>query len=89
MFPQDLLCNGNESGDLIILQPSFNVAYVICHVVYGNESGDRFFLVIKQNPPNPTRTFVKVKIQSLSALSLLVKKFPGKFADARKFGALV
>merc|ERR1712110_119554 len=30
----------------------------------------------------------KVKVQSLSALSLLVKKFPGKFADARKFGAL-
>ena len=89
MFPQDLLCDGNESGDLIILQPSFNVAYVICHVVYGNESRYRFFLVIKQDLSNPTTTFVQVKIQSLSALSRAVKKFPGKFADARKFGALV
>ena len=58
-------------------------------MVYGNESGCRFFLVIKQNPPNPTTTFVQVKIQSLSALSLLVKKFPGKFSKASKFGALV
>ena len=52
-------------------------------------SGDRFFLVIKQDLSNPTTTFVQVKIQSLSALSLLVKKFPGKFSKASKFGALV
>jgi len=31
----------------------------------------------------------EVKVQSLSALSSVVKEFPGKFADASKFGALL
>merc|ERR1712172_160074 len=31
----------------------------------------------------------QVKVQSLSALSSVVKEFPGKFADASKFGALM
>merc|ERR1712241_856082 len=31
----------------------------------------------------------QVKVQSLSALSSVVKELPGKFADASKFGALV
>ena len=34
-------------------------------------------------------TFIQVKVQSLSALSRVVKELPGKFADASKFGALV
>ena len=34
-------------------------------------------------------TFSKVKVQSLSALSSVVKEFPGKFADASKFGAIM